>query len=166
MRIGTRVKVQVTMDTLARSRKAADAAARIVFPELNAAFQDAIGSKVWYWPRTTIRRGSLRRDGTRGKGFPVTTPRNIVDLGTLRQSNSFQISGSRCTFRWSVGYATAVHYGANIHPYGDRSRPLVNLPARPWTSAVLGTISVPGVDRYDYRAQFRAQYIAAWRRLS
>jgi hypothetical protein len=120
---------------------------------------------VWNWPRTTYRRGSLRKDGTRTKGFKVTSPRNIVDLGTLRASNGFEVSGNLCTFRWAVGYATAVHYGANIHPFGDKSKPLVNLPARPWTSAVLGAIRIPGIEPYDYRAQYKASFIQAWRNL-
>lgn len=166
MRIATRASVQLTPDIRVRSGRAAEAAARVVFPELNAAFLDAMGSKVWAWPRTTYRGGTYRRDGTRTKGQAVGSPRNIVDLGTLRASNSFSISGSLATFRWSAGYATAVHYGANIHPFGDRSKPLVNLPARPWTSAVLGTIRVAGIEPYDYRAQFRAAFISQWRRLS
>jgi len=165
MKLATRATVRVNPATLTRAQRASEAAARIVFPELNSAFQDALGSKVWPWPRTTYRGGTYRRDGTRTKGFKVTSPRNIVDLGTLRASNSFQITGSLCTFRWAVGYATAVHYGANIHPWGDKTRPLVNLPARPWTSAVLGTVIIAGLEPYDYREQYRASFIQAWREL-
>ena len=161
----TRATVRVNPATLSRAQRASEAAARIVFPELNAAFQDALGTKAWDWPRTTYRGGTFRRDGTRTKGIAVTSPRNIVDLGTLRASNSFEVSGSLCTFRWAVGYATAVHYGANIHPWGDKSKPLVNLPARPWTSAVLGTIRIPGIEPYDYRAQYKASFIQALRNL-
>jgi hypothetical protein len=165
MRLATRATVRVNPATLSRAQRASEAAARIVFPELNSAFQDALGSKVWEWPRTTYRGGTFRRDGSRTKGRPVGSPRNIVDLGTLRASNSFQITGSLCTFRWAVGYATAVHYGANIHPWGDKTRPLVNLPARPWTGAVLGTIRIAGLEPYDYREQFKASFIQAWRKL-
>ena len=165
MRLATRATVRVNPATLSRAQRASEAAARIVFPGLNAAFQDALGTKAWDWPRTTYRGGTYRRDGTRTKGIAVTSPRNIVDLGTLRASNSFQVSGSLCTFRWAVSYATAVHYGANIHPWGDKTRPLVNLPARPWTSAVIGTIRIPGIEPYDYRAQYKASFIQAWRNL-
>ena len=165
MRLATRATVRVNPATLSRAQRASEAAARIVFPELNSAFQDALGSKVWPWPRTTMRGGTFRRDGSRTPGRPVGSPRNIVDLGTLRASNSFQITGSLCTFRWAVGYATAVHFGANIHPFGDRTKPLVNLPARPWTDAVLGTIKIPGLEPYDYREQYRASFIQAWRKL-
>ena len=165
MRLATRATVRVNPATLSRAQRAAETAARIVFPELNGAFQDALNAKVWTWDRTTYRGGTYRRDGTRTKGIAVTSPRNIVDLGTLRASNSFEVSGSLCTFRWAVGYATAVHYGANIHPWGDKTRPLVNLPARPWTSAVLGTIRILGIEPYDYRAQYKASFIQAWRNL-
>jgi hypothetical protein len=165
MRLATRATVRVNPATLTRAQRASEAAARIVFPELNSAFQDALGTKAWDWPRTTYRGGTYRRDGSRTKGIAVTSPRNIVDLGTLRASNSFEVSGNLCTFRWAVGYATAVHYGADIHPWGAKTRPLVNLPARPWTSAVLGTIRIPGIEPYDYREQFRASFIQAWRNL-
>jgi hypothetical protein len=165
MRIKTATTVRLTGDIKVRTGRAVDQAARVVFPELNSAFQDALGSSVWSWPRVTIRQGSLKRDGTRGKGFAVGSPRNIVDRGLLRQSNGFRIAGNACTFSWSMPYATAVHDGAMIHPWGNRDIPRVLLPARPWTSAVLGTLIIPGLEPYDYKEQFRTAFIAAWRRL-
>jgi hypothetical protein len=165
MKISTRASAKLSPSFRVRTGQAAQTAARVVFPELFSAFGDAIGSPVWSWPRVTIRQGSLRRDGTRTAGFAVGSPRNIVDRGLLRQSGSFQVTGSACTFRWAVGYATAVHYGARIHPWGDRDRPTVLLPARPWTDAVLGNLLIPGIEAYDYREQFRVAFISAWRRL-
>ena len=165
MRIRTSTTAKLTGNIAVRTGRAVDQAARVVFPELNSAFQDALGSNVWSWPRETVRQGSLKRDGTRSKGFVVGSPRNIVDKGLLRQSNSFRIAGNACTFSWSMPYATAVHDGAMIHPWGNRDIPRVLLPARPWTSAVLGTLMIPGLEPYDYKEQFRAAFIAAWRRL-
>jgi hypothetical protein len=156
MKFTARTSVKVNLDVAGRSRKAAEGAAKLVFPELNSAFQDALGSKVWSWPRATIR----------SNGQEVGSPRNIVDTGILKASNSFQISGTLGTFKWTAGYAAAAHYGANIYPWGDKSRPKVNLPARPWTSAVLGTINYGGIEPYDYRSQFKAAFISAWRRSS
>ncbi len=161
MKLKARVNVRVNLDVAGKSQRAAESAARIVFPELNSAFQDAIGSPVWQWPRETVRGSTYRRDGTRTPGRIVGSPRNIVDLGTLRASNYFSISGTIGTFRWAVGYATAVHYGANIHPWGDMTR-TVNLPARPWTDAVLGKILVPGIEPYNYREVYKAAFISAW----
>ena len=164
MKVNTRISVRVTLDIAQKGQRAAEAAARIVFPELNSAFQDAIGSPVWQWPRETIRGSTYRRDGTRTAGKVVGSPRNIVDLGTLKQSNYFSISGTMGTFRWAVGYATAVHYGANIHPWGDKTR-TVNLPARPWVDAVLGKLLVAGIEPYNYREVYKAAFINAWKAL-
>lgn len=135
-----------------RANKARDTASKLVFAELNSAFQAAIGSKAWEWPRVTIR----------SNGQETGSPRNIVDRGTLRASNSFSISGSRATFSWSVGYATAVHYGANIHPWGNKNAPLVTLPARPWTSAVLGTVRIAGIEPYNYQEAFRTIFLKSY----
>jgi hypothetical protein len=166
MKLTARTNVKVNLDVSARSRKAAESAAKLVFPELNSAFQDAIGSKVWSWPRETMRGATYRKDGSRTPGRSARSPRDIVDTGILKASNSFQISGTLATFKWSVDYAAAAHYGANIYPWGDKSRPKVNLPARPWTSAVLGTINIGGIEPYDYRSQFKAAFVSAWRRSS
>lgn len=163
MRVKVRTKVKVNIDVAAKMQRSAEAAAKIVFSELNSAFLDAMGSKVWEWPRTTIRKGAYKKDGTRGKGFVVTSPRNIVDLGTLRASNDFAISGTLCTFRFTAAYATAVHYGARIHPFGDKSRPLVDLPARPWMDAVLGRVRVSGITPYDVQGEFKNYFNNAWR---
>ena len=153
MKLTARTSVKVNLDVSARSRKAAESAAKLVFPELNSAFQDALGSKVWSWPRATIR----------SNGQEVGSPRNIVDTGILKASNSFQISGTLATFKWSVDYAAAAHYGANIYPWGDKTR-TVNLPARPWTDAVLGKILVPGIEPYNYKEVYKAAFISAWNR--
>ncbi len=163
MKLKSRISVQVNIDVAGKSQQAAQAAARVVFPELNSAFQDAIGSPVWQWPRETVRGSTYRRDGTRTPGKVVGSPRNIVDLGTLRASNYFSVNGTMGTFRWGVGYATAVHYGANIHPWGDKTR-TVNLPARPWTDAVLGRILVPDIEPYNYKEVYKAAFISSWRK--
>jgi hypothetical protein len=147
--------VKLRPDFNSRLEKAVNSAARIVFPELNSAFQAAIGSKAWDWLRTTIR----------SNGQEVGSPRNIVDRGTLRASNSFTISGTLATFSWAVGCATAVHYGANIYPWGNTKAKKVNLPARPWTSAVLGTVRVPGIEPYNYQDTFKRAFIAEFKKL-
>lgn len=156
--------VKVRIDFAAQAQRAAEIATRMIAPELNSAFQDAIGSAVWEWPRETIRRGSLDSKGQRGPGYRVTSPRNIVDTGALRQSNDYIISGTLIMFRWTIGYAAATHYGAEIFPFGDRSKPKVNLPPRPWTDAVLGNIQVSGVPVYPYRLQWKSAFLSAWSR--
>lgn len=146
-------KFSVRFDVpLARqAEKAAETAAKVVFTEMNGRFQDAIGSRVWSWPRETVR----------SNGRTVGTPRTIVDTGLLRQSNVFGVSRFDATFRWTVNYASFVHEGANIYPWGNRNAARVNLPPRPWTSAVLGTEIVPGIERYEYQQRFKEVWLKA-----
>lgn len=46
-------------------------------------FQESIESDVWFWPSTTIR----------STGEVVDSPRNIVDTGSLRDSQSIEFFG-------------------------------------------------------------------------
>lgn len=158
-------RVRVTLDFANKAHRAAVMATHMITPELNAAFQDAIGSEVWAWPRETIRRGSLDSSGKRGSGYRVTSPRNIVDQGRLRQSNEYIVSGTLVLFKWTEPYAAAVHYGAEIHPWGDKTRPKVRLPARPWTDAVLGRILVTGVESFPVAVQWKSAFLVAWRQI-
>lgn len=50
--------------------------------DLNQGFRDAIESPIWDWPRATIR----------SDGSVVTSPRDILDTGALRDSQSFTLS--------------------------------------------------------------------------
>jgi hypothetical protein len=134
-----------------RAEDASITAAKVVFTELNGRFQAAIGSKVWSWPRQTVR----------SNGRSVSSPRTIVDTGVLRQSNNFQMNGYEGTFRWTTNYASFVHEGATIKPYGNQKAKSVYLPPRPWTSAVLGTEQVSGVEPYDFAARFKDVWLKA-----
>lgn len=154
MRLSVKTSVKVNLDVSSRTASAMSQAVRIVAPELNSAFQDAIGSKVWDHPRATVR----------SNGQTVTSPRNIVDTGILKASNSFEINGNLVTYKWAVGYAAAQHWGANIYPWGNKKARKVNLPPKPWTAAVLGAIIVPGIEPYDYRSTLKIAFITAWNR--
>lgn len=165
MKVRARVgKVRVTLNIAQKAQQAAIEATRIVAPDINASFQDAMGSPVWQWPRETIRRGSLDSSGKRGPGYRVFSPRDIVDQGRLRQSNEYIISGTLVLFKWTEPYAAAVHYGAEIYPWGDKTKDKVKLPPRPWTDAVLGNIIVPGIEPYPIALQWKAAFVAAWRK--
>jgi len=165
MKVTVKASARLNLDITAKATRAAEAATRVVGPELNSAFQAAIGAKVWSWPRVTYRGSTYRKDGSRTKGYQVGSPRNIVDRGILKASNSLTISGNLVTFRWAVGYATAVHDGARIYPFGDRTKKQVLLPARPWTSAVLGKLIIPGIEPFDYGSAYKASFISAYRNL-
>lgn len=141
------MKARFTVDLQGKARKASEQAARSVFLQLNGRFQAALGAKVWSWPNVTIRSGGTTAGGTR----------NIVDSGLLRQSNSGpKITGLRAIYRWATPYATAVHEGA-VLTNGT------TLPARPWTSAVLGTEPQPGIEVFDVRKSYRDAWLQFFR---
>lgn len=96
--------------------------------ELFGRYQESFNPSAWNWPRET-----KRRVGT------VSSPRNIVDIGTLRQSGHYTFPDAySMEAKWSAQYATAVHEGARL-------RNGTILPARPWTDAVRGTVQASGI---------------------
>ena len=104
---------------------------RAAFIELFARYQASFDPPAWSWPRETRRRVGV-----------VGSPRNIVDLGTLRQSGTYSFPDAySIEARWSADYATAVHEGARL-------RNGTILPARQWTDAVNGTVQVSGIPAY------------------
>jgi hypothetical protein len=150
------VKVTVTQATSlqAMADAAAKKATEFVMEELFAAFQASFAGKAWDWPRET-----QRTVGT------VGSPRNIIDTGNLRQTGTWQMTGPyEATFRWSAQYATAVHEGARIRPWGNPNAALVQLPARPWTRAVLGQENVSGIRVYKLGDRLKNVWLANLRR--
>jgi len=112
--------------------------------ELFGQFQASFNPSAWPWPRTTKRRvGS------------VSSPRNIVDIGTLRQSGNYQFAEPYIMqATWSASYATAVHEGARL-------RNGTTLPARPWTDAVRGTVQASGIPAYPLGEKLRQRILLA-----
>ena len=109
-----------------------------------------VGCPFYDWPRQT-----LRKDGS-----VAGSPRNIVDQGTsggiLGSNTGPEIDGLRVRYTWRVGHAAAMHEG-----YVTDNGTLV--PGRPWTSAVLGTEPVDGIEPYDYRKAFRDVWLAKFK---
>jgi hypothetical protein len=149
------VRVTVESGNLAKlAEQAAQRATEIVMGELYGAFQQSFTAQAWAWPRET-----KRTVGTAG------SPRNIIDTGSLRQSGSYKMTGPyQATFTWSANYATAVHEGALIFPWGNRNARRVQLPARPWTRAVLGQENVSGIVTYNVADRLRNVWLAQLRR--
>lgn len=150
------INVRVTTSNLqAKAREASRRAAEIVMGELFAAFQQSFTAKAWDWPRPTERAA----------GPTVGSPRNLIDTGNLRQTGTYQMTGPyQATFRWSAQYATAVHEGAYIYPWGNRDAERVLLPPRPWTRAVLGQEDVSGVRVYNLGERLQDVWMAQFRR--
>lgn len=149
------INVRVTSNLSSKARDAARRATEIVMGELYAAFQQSFTAKAWDWPRETQRTA----------GAPVGSPRNIIDTGNLRQSGSYQMTGPyQATFKWSAQYATAVHEGAYIFPWGNRDAERIYLPPRPWTRAVLGKEEVAGIKVYKTADRLKNVWLASLKR--
>lgn len=142
------IKVKVDSGDLARrAEQAAERAVEIVMGELYAAFQESFDFKAWDWPRPTDRTA----------GPTVTSPRNLIDVGNLRQTGSFQLKGKyQATYKWSAIYATAVHEGAVLSNG-------TTLPARPWTRAVLGQEQVSAIKPFPLQKRLKDVWIAKFR---
>jgi hypothetical protein len=141
------VKVSFSTDFEGKARAASEAAAKAVFQILNARFQAALRTPVYNWPGATVR----------SNGQVAGTTRNIVDTANLFQSNSGpEIDGLRVRYVWRTPYAAAVHEGYQL----QNGR---QMPARPWTSAVLGTEPVDGIEPYDFRKAFRDVWLAKFK---
>ena len=103
------------------------------------------------------------KSDNKGEGIKAGSPRNIIDHGTLRQSGRMEFIGPySAKYTWAANYATAVHEGARIFPWGNKNR-RVTLPARPWTSAVLGRVLVPGIEPYPMGDRLRDVWAVKFR---
>jgi hypothetical protein len=87
---------------------------------LAARFRELIESPVFEWPGQTIRRS----------GEVAGSPRNIVDLGNLRDSQrTVKVNAAVFEFIWSVQYAAYVYFGyttlaGNSYPGRDWVSPV------------------------------------------
>lgn len=167
------IKVNVTGGGLAdRAEAAAQKATQAVMRELFAAFQQSFTAKAWDWPSdlpTRKLKGATLAEKIRsyekGEGSRAGNPRNLIDVGNLRQTGSYEMTGPYAAkFTWSANYATAVHEGARIYPWGNRSASPVTLPARPWTAAVLGRVKVSGITPFPFQQRLRDTWLVYFKR--
>jgi hypothetical protein len=95
--------------------------------DIDAAMELAITEDLYKWDKRTMR----------STGEVAGSPRNIVDTGALRDSQSVVPIGSlEVEFEWGVDYAEDVHTG--IRTEGGVT------PPRPWTQyAIAGDSSAP-----------------------
>lgn len=165
MRATVRTRVAIDANFSRRVHAAAVQAAKLTFDQAWEHILDTMGSEVWWWPagRITYRGSTYRKDGSRTQGTPVGSPRNIVDTGLLRASGSMRVDGVMATFRFPLNYATAVHNGAFIYPWGDKTRTRVYLPPRPFVTAPLGLTPYPGVPVFPIQQQFRLNFQRAFK---
>jgi hypothetical protein len=117
--------------------------------EVERRLERSISSSTWSWPNTTARTN----------GSTVSTPRNIVDTGSLlsAQVTTLRISKNKFTIKMTntVPYARLVHYGGVVRPYGNNNADSVLIPARPWVMAVFeGTYGQERLDVLSFMAKY------------
>ncbi len=172
-KITTTITFQLDDDPGAALRAITEQAFAAVAGDLTGRFDAAISGAHWPWPDQTPRFGGSRDldsaadnwntwatgSGTGKSPKAVAgSPRSIVDSGDLKQSRDFNLNRAALTANWSwnVDYAAAVHEGAYISPFGNTSK-MVQLPARPWTQAVLeGNTSATGIEVYNVGENLKA----------
>ena len=166
------VNFEVTKDISGELRKATEDAFAQIAGELTARFDAAISGEHWPWPDSTPRFGGTRDldsaadnwntylTGAPGGARPKAiagSPRSIVDSGNLKQSRDFDLDRAslKAEWTWNADYAAAVHEGAYINPFGNKNK-IVQLPARPWTKAVIegGTVA-SGIPVYPVAANLK-----------
>lgn len=88
-------------------------------------FTTQITKVQWPWESAGATRGlTARKNGTE-----VTEPRNIVDLGNLRRSQTrTKTTKTTVEWEWQVDYSAIVHDGAQLKGGGT-------YPARKWTKS-------------------------------
>lgn len=164
------IKVTVNGSLRAKAEQAMQKAAENVSRELFQEFQASLSAKAWDWPWNLPTRGlsgdTLAKklaNYKAGKGKLAGNPRSIKDEGNLGRTGSWQMTGPySAQFKWSAEYATLVHEGGTIRAWGNENAPR-NLPARPWTSAVLGKVQVPGIRVFPLEKRLKDVWLARFR---
>lgn len=126
----------------------AAAALELTCQQADAANTQAITASVYPWIGTTRRKN----------GEIVTSPRDIVDLGQLRDAQIL-MRVDRQTFRlsWGVGHALAVHEGQTLRS-GKHTLP------RRWTRVAIGG-GIGSWDNPNAILDFRQAFIANYGKL-
>jgi len=123
---------------IAKLDRAIAAAFEETAKELNDSFHQSIIDPKWKWDRVTIRRS----------GEVAGSPRNIVDLGTLRDSQDFKITANTALYTWNVPYSLYVQYG-----YTTKSGTVVA--GRDWVEDGLSAIDLGKVFAKKLRSKLK-----------
>jgi hypothetical protein len=92
-------------------------------------FRREIEEVKWKWPGATIRRNKM----------PAGSPRDIVDLGGLRDSQKRENVGDNVTvFTWTGGEGRS--YALEVHD-GYTSKGGNDMPARPFTDETISRLN-------------------------
>lgn len=166
------IRVRIDGSGLAdRAEASAQKATEAVMREVMAAFDQSFTAKAWDWPRNLPTRklkgatlAEKIRSYRKGEGIKAGNPRNLIDVGSLRESKNWQMIGPyTAKFTWSTEYARLMHEGGTIQPWGNKRAAPVRLPARPWTAAVLGRVTVPGIRPFPIEQRLKDVWLAYFR---
>lgn len=168
------IKVTVSGDLGDAADKAAQKAFEATTRELFGAMQQSFTAKAWDWPRdlpTRKLKGATLKEKIasyhKGEGVRAGNPRNLIDVGNLRQTGYYEFTSRHTAkFTWSAEYARFVHEGGAIRPWGNKRAPMVVIPARPWTSAVLGRVTVPGIRPFQFSQRLRDVWLQMFKAAS
>lgn len=70
----------------------------------DAAYKATIADVIYPWPNRTKRKN----------GETAGSPRNIVDKGAFRNSQSYSIQGLRAVWIWDIDYAVFIFFGYSV----------------------------------------------------
>lgn len=113
-------------EVLAQGKAALAQVTQKLAQEVESALQAALKASVWSWG-----------DGAR----------DIYDTGELASSGNVTANADGISVSYSAPYASIVHNGGYIYPYGNKNARPIYLPGRPWVSSVLyGGGPVPQFD--------------------
>lgn len=72
---------------------------------------------------------------------------DLIDTGELMNSLQVTVNGDTVRMSYTADYASLVHYGGYIQPYGNSKVEKVYIPGRPWVQAVVdGTAGTAPID--------------------
>ena len=133
-----KVKRVPEAEILSRFTRAINKGSAQVAIDLKNALDQAIKSPAWTW---------------------INGQQDIYDTGQLMDSGTVSITQNGVIIAYSAPYATLVHYGGYINPYGS-DRAAIYLPPRPWVDAVLnGGGPVPAFDfARRYQSAIEAEF--------
>ncbi len=120
------MKITLQVNTQVIERAVSKALHETAVDVIDPALKSAITDRVWSWPNVTLRRNGQR----------VSSPRNIVDLGELRDSQQMSLRGNGAYWEWDAPHAIYVQNG-----YTTRSGTTV--PGRDWVAYGLAQVDIP-----------------------
>ena len=142
-------------EALAALVKGVQSGARRIESYLPTLLNKAMESSVWDWPRPTLREN----------GSTAGTTRNIVDTGALKSSLSVSVkflkTKTNFLVKYSAPYATLVHEGGYIAPYGRTDLVARSIPGRPWITAVMDG-GYNGIESIDIQSEMLTAIEGAW----